>query len=232
MAAHHHPFHELIVIIRGEMRVEMPDKHIHAKPGDVLFYRSGVPHEETAVLANPVESAFLSFTWPDAPKDIPVVVQDLRGRIRQMASWLHEEFVAGGKQAAATCAVFFEALVTEWLRLAQHREHPVVETVRDYVLKHIAEPLTLGDLAATAGMSKYHFARTYKKITGRTPLEEVRAMRVQHARGLILTTNLPMKAIAPLAGFGDEYRLSRVFRKVLGIRPGEIRAQTARPRST
>ena len=127
--------------------------------------------------------------------------------------------------------MFFEALVTEWLRLAQHREHPVVETVRDYILKHIAEPLTLADLAKTAGMSKYHFARTYKKITGKTPLEEVREIRVQHARGLILTTNLPLKAIAPLAGFGDEYRLSRVFRKVLEVRPGEIRAQGARPRS-
>ena len=54
-------------------------------------------------------------------------------------------------------------------------------------------------------------------------MEDVRTLRVEYARELILTTNLPLKAIAPMAGMSSEYALSKVFRRVLGTTPGALR---------
>jgi transcriptional regulator GlxA family with amidase domain len=54
-------------------------------------------------------------------------------------------------------------------------------------------------------------------------MRDLQLLRVESAKQLILTTDLPLKAIAPLAGLGDEYRLSRVFRRHLGLPPGALR---------
>jgi transcriptional regulator GlxA family with amidase domain len=72
-------------------------------------------------------------------------------------------------------------------------------------------------------MSKFHFSRRYRQLTGLTPMEDLRQLRLEAARDLLLTTDLPLKAIAPRTGLGDEYHLSRLFRRAFGIAPGELR---------
>jgi transcriptional regulator GlxA family with amidase domain len=60
-------------------------------------------------------------------------------------------------------------------------------------------------------------------LTGLTPMEDLRQLRLEAARDLLLTTDLPLKAIAPRTGLGDEYHLSRLFRRAFGIAPGALR---------
>jgi len=217
-----HDRHELIVISGGKMYVELGGKHYSVGTGDVLLYRKGVMHIEEADPADPVVIMFLTFRWEDVPEDMPDHVVDMSGRMRQLIMWLHQEFTAGGRESV-TVEAFFEALMAEWMRLAKHKENPIVEAVRSFVWRNIGAPVTLGKLAQGVGLSKYHFSRTYKKITGRAPMTDVREMRVNYAKGLVLSTRIPLKIIARLAGLGDEYRLSRVFMEVLGTRPGELR---------
>jgi transcriptional regulator GlxA family with amidase domain len=81
----------------------------------------------------------------------------------------------------------------------------------------------LDDLARKAGMSKYHFVRLYKKLSGRTPMNDVRMIRVEAARDLIITTDLPLKTIATRVGLGNEYYLCRVFRQAFKVPPGYFR---------
>jgi transcriptional regulator GlxA family with amidase domain len=47
-------------------------------------------------------------------------------------------------------------------------------------------------------------------------------LRVERARVLLLTTSMPLRAIAPLVGFRDEFQLSRVFRQVAGHPPSAL----------
>ena len=78
-------------------------------------------------------------------------------------------------------------------------------------------------------MTKYHFLRRYRALTGKTPMEDVRAIRLDFARNLILTTDLPLKLIAVQAGLGDAYQLSRLFRKHLNLAPSALRRASAAP---
>ena len=72
-------------------------------------------------------------------------------------------------------------------------------------------------------MSKYHFLRRYKDLAGRTPIQDLTAIRMDHARKLIQTTSLPLKKIACMSGLGNEYHLSRLFRRHLNTAPSQFR---------
>ena len=54
-------------------------------------------------------------------------------------------------------------------------------------------------------------------------MADVRALRADFARDLILATALPFKAIAPRAGLGDEQAMCRTFRQLYATTPGELR---------
>ncbi|MBN1809396.1 MAG: helix-turn-helix domain-containing protein [Planctomycetes bacterium] len=217
-----HANHEMIVVLSGSMHLELAEDRIVGGPGDVLLYRAGVRHVERSDPGNPVEIIYMAFQWDRVDGDMPARIRDIRGRIREIAVWLHQEFTSG-ERSDSTCGAFFNALIAEWLRLKEHRESPLVETIRSYVWRNISRRIDLERLAREAGLSKHHFVRTFRKLAGTTPMDYVRKMRVHYARGLIMTTGLPLKIIARLAGLGDEYRLSRVFMRVLGKRPGSLR---------
>jgi AraC family transcriptional regulator len=120
---------------------------------------------------------------------------------------------------------FFTALWEEVCRLRENQREPrtMPELVREYMLRELASPVSLDDLARVASMSKYHFVREYRRLTGTTPMAELRMLRLEEARSLLRTTRLPLKAIAPMVGFADQHHLSRASRKYLGRTPKELR---------
>lgn len=97
--------------------------------------------------------------------------------------------------------------------------------VRDYVRHHLRETITLNDLAAEIGMSRFHFARRFRSATGTTAHEFVLHHRVQHARTMLERTSTPLSEIARECGFADQPHLTREFKKRVGITPGAYRAQ-------
>ena len=89
--------------------------------------------------------------------------------------------------------------------------------------RHLSEPIDLDQLAGEVGLSKFHFSREFKRLTGQSPMTALRAERVAAARSLLLSTPWKLQLIANQAGFADEYQLSRVFKRVTGISPGKVR---------
>ncbi|SBW22949.1 Transcriptional activator [Candidatus Protofrankia californiensis] len=96
--------------------------------------------------------------------------------------------------------------------------------VRDYVHHHLGETISLDDLASAAGLSRFHFARRFRRTAGITPHEFVMRQRVERARTLLLRTNTPLVDIAALCGFADQSHFTREFRKRVGETPGRFRS--------
>ena len=223
-----HRFHEMIVVYRGKIHLNINGGDLLGCPGDILFYQAGHTHDEQAHPDAQLETCWISFEWNTGPSVPPILVQDRQGRVRQLLQWLREEWISQEAGAAATRIRFFQSILTEWHRLMTHREHLLVEKTRRFVRQHIDRHVSLDELAKHAGLSKYHFARVYRRLAGRTPMSDARAARIEEAQQLVLTTKLPLKEIAPLCGLGDQYRLSRLFRRYLNATPGEIRANIRR----
>ena len=223
MSAHAHPYHEVLVVLNGQLNVELQAQTLAGTAGDVLWYPAGVAHREWTENTAPVEALFISVEWPKLRAPARLLVHDTGGRIGQLARWLYAEREQDAAFREGAARVFTQALVAEFLRLAAQRVNPWVAQLRKFMHQRMREPLRLADLAAHGQVSPFHFIRRYRALTGRTPMEDLRRVRLEAARDLLLTTDLPLKEIAPRCGLGDEYHLSRLFRKVFATSPGRLR---------
>lgn len=224
-AAHAHPEeHELIVVLRGRMRARIAGQTLEASPGSLLFYPAGLEHQEDGDPADPVEVMLISFRCPGLTLEhVAFHTQDTLGRVRELGAWLIAERWHPSAITERVKQSLLDAIVTELLRLNTVSEPPMVVAVRTYMRKHLDRQIGLADLAREAGMSKYHFLRIYRAAAGHTPMEDLRLLRIETARALLLTTSIPLKDVALRVGFRDEFQLSRVFRRCLGASPGAFR---------
>ncbi len=82
---------------------------------------------------------------------------------------------------------------------------------------------SVASLALVAGMSRTAFARTFAEVMGTSPLRFVTNVRLRYAENLLLSTNLPIKAIAASVGLSRSH-FSRAFRNAHGQDPLSFRA--------
>ncbi|MDE6920834.1 MAG: AraC family transcriptional regulator, partial [Lachnospiraceae bacterium] len=97
------------------------------------------------------------------------------------------------------------------------------ETITTYISEHFAEKLTIEQLASLAGLSSYHFIRTFKKQTGFTPHEYILNTRMNTARYLLKNTALPVKDICFSTGFSCESIFCTAFKRIEGMTPAQYR---------
>ncbi|MFG1397991.1 helix-turn-helix domain-containing protein [Roseixanthobacter pseudopolyaromaticivorans] len=88
-----------------------------------------------------------------------------------------------------------------------------------YVETHLAEPVTLADMAGAAGLSRMHFAAQFRATTGQRPHEYLLARRIARARGLLLETGESVVQIALGVGFQTQAHFTTVFRRFVGETP-------------
>ena len=224
MAPHSHAFHEIIAITQGRLLLNSSRQQVVAKRGDILFYRSGFIHEETSDPKAPVGTIFIAFETGDLLPWLPLRVRDADGRARQLVAWIVDDERA--RRAPEMRRPLLEALFGELRRLCHAPPDPWIENILAFIRENLARPLTLDDLACHGKMSKFAFVRKFKRLSGRTPMEELRLSRLDQARTLLLTTNLPVKAIAPAVGIGDEYQLSKLFRFHFNLSPRSLRTRS------
>lgn len=96
-----------------------------------------------------------------------------------------------------------------------------MRAVREAIATCYAETLTLADLAARAGLSKFHLLRQFKLTHGLPPHAYLRQIRVQRARALILA-GATLAGAAMAVGFADQAHMTRAFRRSLGYTPGAL----------
>jgi AraC family transcriptional regulator len=99
-----------------------------------------------------------------------------------------------------------------------------VRAVSEYVEGRLDTGPSLNEMAATAQLSVYHFARQFKAATGLPPHPYVTARRIERAKQLLQTRpDLSLAEIAALAGFSDQSVFSRHFKRLVGVTPGQFR---------
>jgi len=102
----------------------------------------------------------------------------------------------------------------------------------DWLQEHLAEPITVEDLAARSAMSPRTFARRFLASTGTTPYRWLLRQRIQHAQRLLETTDLPIDLVAGASGFSTAANLRKHFSRAVLTSPQAYRRTFAgRPAS-
>lgn len=98
-----------------------------------------------------------------------------------------------------------------------------------YIRRHAAEPdLTLTDAAAHAGVTPSYLSALFRRELGQTFTTCVTERRLELARHLLRTTDLPAGQVARAAGFRDSHYFSALFKKHAGCSPSAYRSQSRR----
>ncbi|MBR1547535.1 MAG: substrate-binding domain-containing protein [Prevotella sp.] len=98
------------------------------------------------------------------------------------------------------------------------------ETLNEAIRQNMSNPqLKMDDLGETVGLGRVQLYRKVKAITGLTPVELLRQMRLQHGYVLLTTTTKTVQEIAYEVGFGTPGYFSKCFRQQYGKYPMELR---------
>jgi AraC-like DNA-binding protein len=104
------------------------------------------------------------------------------------------------------------------IRLVRNGEARVTRAVR-MIDRHPGAALTLNHMAREAGLSPYHFLRTFERVTGVTPHQYVMRARLRAAALRLVGEPSKILDIAFDSGFGDVSNFNRAFRTEFGVSP-------------
>jgi AraC-like DNA-binding protein len=100
--------------------------------------------------------------------------------------------------------------------------HHALRHAQDYLRNHFAEDISLQRLAQHVYLSPFHLSRLFREQLGLPPHTYLNQIRVNRAKTL-LNTGLSPAEVAPAVGFADQSHLSKAFKRVVGIPPGQYR---------
>ena len=244
--AHHHSAVEIIVPVKGEVIYELEDSVYHVQADEVLIVP---PNRVHGLTMNAGSARYLLLFEPDSifsMRDMQLVEallqtpvyltgqQDLRESVRSLLmqcvncydrkemmwntmcySYLMQMYARLGQSSLAQSAP---------VRPEAHRMEPeIVDSARLYIDQNYKRSISLEDVSAFTGFSKYYFSRVFKQQMGVSFSEYLRGKRVGMAEELLIHSRQSIQDIAVASGFGSIATFNRVFRESRGCTPSRFR---------
>lgn len=210
------------------------------KAGDVMLLPAGISHQYAASTDKPWSlywvhyqgtladdyTRFLGLTDPIADIGIqPRLIADFEALFALRGA-------GGNERVFVQAACQLKAALTDIACLIAAHTHSRgtridLDQMQQLMHRRIDRELDLNDLAQAANLSKFHFVRKFKQLTGHAPIQHFIHLKMQHACQLLDTTHEPIKRIATRVGYDDPHYFSRLFKRVIGVSPLQYRQHRA-----
>ena len=249
-----HPHHTICIFLRDcqlERRVDSGQlQRIHAGSGEVLIYPASSEHwirwqQNAEFLLLFLDPALLTQTADELATRSTI---ELIGSKKETHDPLLQQIGLALKAEIDAETTAFSSLYAESLSraLSAHllRRYTVWKpTMRDgignhttpalrhviaYIHDNLDQQLTLAELSFMADMSTYHFARTFKQVTGVAPHQYVLNARLERAKSLLLRGNVSIAEVAHTVGFFDQSHFTNYFKRLVGVTPQAFSGKIAR----
>lgn len=249
---HWHPHLEFIYVISGEARVDCNSSSYHIRKGDLIVVNSNELHHGIALTddllyyAIIVDPAVLHSQSADAIETkfiIPLIQNQLwiqnyvaqDNQVKPLLFAIVDEITERpfGYELAVKSLLYqlLLHLLRNYVRKValENDYHPRIRNLErftpvfQYIEKHYNKEITVEQLAALAGLSRYHFSRLFKELTNKTITEYINQIRIEKSEYLLRNTTMNISEIAHASGFNDIYYFSRTFKKNKNISPSQLR---------
>lgn len=148
--------------------------------------------------------------------------------------WVHNDAPFRDFRCVSLATTLFVEVLTSWQddgaipRPTQwNAPEDRLAHVIDHMRAHLADHLTLQELATQVHLNASYFNRVFSMAYGLPPMHALRMIRLQRARQLLLENEgTTLDEIAAMCGFVDAAHFGRMFRKAYGVSPGQFRKQT------
>jgi transcriptional regulator GlxA family with amidase domain len=167
----------------------------------------------------------LYIRWADPIAGLPIIRHDDHRVIRALSDRLLRLTDTQNPRQQALINTYAAAMLAEYISLCgEAGEHQLPHQVGQYIRAHLRKRITLDTLARYVGLEKHYFGRRYKELTGFTPMDAVRRLRIDRAVSILRSApGLPLKTVADRVGIGNGNLLSRWIKKQLHLTATDIR---------
>ncbi|TAM00647.1 MAG: AraC family transcriptional regulator [Paraburkholderia sp.] len=232
------------LVTAGVLRQRVNGKTVLHGQGAVVMIAPGEIHDGIAV--DDCDSTLKTFRL--SQELVATVAEEISSLRREpeFASVLLEDPLLAGHlvrlhdaMCRSTAATGLE-IQTEWLTLMEcllsHSRVIVPETVRgslsriqwdrvkDYCFSHLAEKITLDELAGLCSLGRFQFLKQFRQTVGMTPHAWLLRLRLERACGLLSRSSRAIASVAQEVGFYDQSHFNRAFRYAYGVAPSSYRA--------
>jgi AraC-like DNA-binding protein len=107
------------------------------------------------------------------------------------------------------------------LAVAQDTEKLIASAI-SHIDAHLAEPLTVAEVAARVNLSESAFSRRFREATGMSPYQYVKRMRLDRARALLIDRRLNVDDVSHAVGYSSTSHFIKAFRGRFGMTPGDF----------
>ena len=246
---HWHSAAEIMLLKKGEAVYTLPEKTYRLSEGQILIVPADCPHTLTEkeniscvqFLFEPTYLLHLRDMSVMSPLiKCPIYLESDSETRRQITELLEQVAVCYEKKEPMWNSLCYSYLLQIYVLLGRrqmNQEAPmqhlsdrkaidseIMNSALTYLNQNYMYDITLEDVAAFAGFSKYYFSRMFKQFFAFSFSEYLCKRRLEVAGDLLTHTNRPIQEIAIAAGFGSVGTFNRIFRAAKNCTPTQYRA--------
>ena len=240
---HSHDYFVISLIERGRQSFTHKGTKYTTPPGGIILINPGVVHTGEAVDKDGFE---LRSIYPTI-SHMKMAMYELTGRIRALPffstvrvnhPWatkiilaLHQSLSedTDGLESESRFIWTLAQLIKQHADISSieqklGNEKTAIQKARHYIDDHFAEGVSLSALAQHVSLSPYYLIRAFCAEVGMPPYAYLESVRIQYTQRLI-ATDKSLAEIAVEVGFSSQSHMTRSFKKIIGVTPGQYARQ-------
>ncbi len=234
-----------LLLIRGGSGAVTLNTHMHkVAAGDIVVINSNIIHTINSdtdgidYFCLIIDRSFCRSNFVDTNELwFDEVIHD--GQIEKFMQELAQRFEVEEKQSADILAIRGEVLriVSRLCELycqakgEQHGETRLLSCLKQaigFIRSEYTRDISLDEVSEFVGLSKYYFAREFRRITGYSFVEYINILRCDRAQQLLLNSKMTVWEVGLSCGFQNRAYFTRTFARYVGSTPNEFRKEKSR----
>ena len=232
---------EILCFIEGEGNVRLNARNFSVSPGDIVVVNSNCLHEfstdskmkyhcliidRSFCVANYIDTNKIHFKSQFKDEKLTHYFNDLRHNFEMAESvaWRTQTIRALVLSLLTEVCKKYSEAYDETLD-SDIRLISCIKKAIGYIRSEYQREITLDEMCDLVGLSKYYFAREFKRITGHTIVNYINLTRCENAKVLLCESDVSIAQIAAQCGFADQSYFTRVFRATTGMSPTRYRKE-------
>ena len=232
---------EVLLVYEGSGIYTIDNNKYIAKKGDLIFYNSGVVHDEFGGNGSNLGTYCLGISNLKIVKlgnnkiiednYCPIInCNEYFDDILSMFDIIRKSIDIDGIHVAEFSNFLVQALVVKFRIIIekngdvkQIKEPSLAIKVKIYIDKNYNENISLKSIAEAVNANQYYLSHIFKEEIGFSPMQYVTRRRIVEAQNLLINTQLSITEIAANVGYNNSNYFQNVFKKIVGYTPGSYR---------
>lgn len=218
------PYIDLTYCLAGTMEYCYEEKKVVLHAGDAILYPSGSVRQRSYTNTPNYYASFnIQFKEPFEPLVSGLLQNCVRSDTAYMLETFNKVYASVAPYKQEKCAAIFSYLYYQLIEATMEKENVHVKKVKQYIISHLSEPLSLENLAKMVHLAPQYLSYLFKKHAGITLKKYIIEQRIDFAKRLIVAQDIPLYQVAERSGFNDYNAFSLCFKKTTGTTASQYR---------